>query len=219
MITFNTIDFFQNLSKEDLLVAVSRLKIQYEQIEKGATVFTSHQIRDDFAIVISGTAAAEEYRSDEEKLILYTAGPQELLIDSAVLRQEPWRVSFRALSSMEIIRLNMQALRNPINRLEQLLLDRLYEGLIANLDKLNTRIMITSLPSLRLKILEYLKSESKGTLPGFFFEISLDRAAMASYLNADRTALSKELGKMSRDGIIEFEKNRFCFLQQIPALI
>ncbi len=120
---------------------------------------------------------------------------------------------------MEIIRLNMQALRNPINRLEQLLLDRLYEGLIANLDKLNTRIMITSLPSLRLKILEYLRTESKGTLPGFFFEVGLDRAAMASYLNADRTALSKELGKMSRDGIIEFEKNRFCFLRQTEPAI
>ena len=32
---------------------------------------------------------------------------------------------------------------------------------------------------------------------------------MADYLNVDRSALSKELGKMRDEGILEFRKNRF----------
>lgn len=32
---------------------------------------------------------------------------------------------------------------------------------------------------------------------------------MADYLNLDRSALSKELGKMQDEGIITFNKNRF----------
>ncbi len=32
---------------------------------------------------------------------------------------------------------------------------------------------------------------------------------MAEYLNLDRSALSKELGKMKAEGLIDFRKNHF----------
>ena len=39
--------------------------------------------------------------------------------------------------------------------------------------------------------------------------LPFDRQQMADYLNLDRSALSKELGKMKDEGIIRFRKNRF----------
>ena len=36
---------------------------------------------------------------------------------------------------------------------------------------------------------------------------------MADYLSLDRSALSKELGKMKRDGIIDYYKNSFKLLK------
>lgn len=44
------------------------------------------------------------------------------------------------------------------------------------------------------------------------FSIPFDRNQLADYLNVDRCALSKELGKMRKDGLIEFRKNRFRLL-------
>jgi CRP-like cAMP-binding protein len=41
------------------------------------------------------------------------------------------------------------------------------------------------------------------------FDIPFDRQQLADYLNVERTALSKELGKMQRDGLIRVKKNRF----------
>jgi len=41
------------------------------------------------------------------------------------------------------------------------------------------------------------------------FDIPFDRQQLADYLNVERTALSKELGKMQKDGIITVKKNRF----------
>jgi len=32
---------------------------------------------------------------------------------------------------------------------------------------------------------------------------------MADYLNVDRSALSKELGKMKKDGLLDYYKNSF----------
>lgn len=44
------------------------------------------------------------------------------------------------------------------------------------------------------------------------FEIPFNRQQMAEYLNLDRSALSKELGKMKQEGILDFHKNMFRLL-------
>lgn len=40
-------------------------------------------------------------------------------------------------------------------------------------------------------------------------KIPLDRQQLADYLGVERTALSKELGKMRDDGLLTFHKNEF----------
>jgi len=47
------------------------------------------------------------------------------------------------------------------------------------------------------------------------FEIPFNRQQLADYLNVDRSALSKELGKMKEEGILDFHKNVFRLSQQI----
>ena len=42
------------------------------------------------------------------------------------------------------------------------------------------------------------------------FAIPFDRQQLADYLNVDRSALSKELGKMRQEGIISSTKNHFA---------
>ena len=41
------------------------------------------------------------------------------------------------------------------------------------------------------------------------FDIPFDRQQFADYLNVERTALSKELGKMQNDGLIKVKNNHF----------
>lgn len=44
------------------------------------------------------------------------------------------------------------------------------------------------------------------------FTIPFNRQQLADYLNVDRSALSNELSKMQRDGLIQVERNRFVLL-------
>ena len=39
--------------------------------------------------------------------------------------------------------------------------------------------------------------------------IPFDRQRLADYLNLDRSALSKELGKMKKNGLLDYHKNVF----------
>ena len=73
---------------------------------------------------------------------------------------------------------------------------------------LHERIDCLLRPTIREKILTYLwrvsRDQQKRT-----FTIPMNRNAMAEYLNVERSALSRELSYMKRDGIIDYHKNMF----------
>lgn len=75
--------------------------------------------------------------------------------------------------------------------------------------QLNEKIEILSKRSLREKLLCYFEHQGRGRKA---FEISLNREELASYLCADRSALSNELSKMQKDGLIQYQKNSFQLL-------
>ncbi len=75
---------------------------------------------------------------------------------------------------------------------------------------LNRRVDIISKRTLRSKLLAYFYYESGGLKR---FKISLNREELANFLCADRSALSNELSKMQKEGIIKYHKNEFELLQ------
>ena len=62
--------------------------------------------------------------------------------------------------------------------------------------------------TIRDKILSYLSFYAIKQ-KSYEFEIPFSRQQLADYLYVDRSALSNELSKMRRDGLIEFRKNIF----------
>lgn len=76
---------------------------------------------------------------------------------------------------------------------------------------LHERINCLLRPTVREKILVYLRRASGGR-ERERFTIPLDRNGMAQYLNVERSALSRELARMRRDGLIEYHRSTFCLL-------
>ena len=76
---------------------------------------------------------------------------------------------------------------------------------------LTDRIEHLSQRSLREKILSYLKQQALEAGSNSF-TISFDRAGMADYLAADRSALSAMRGRLKKEGVIDFYKNNFTLL-------
>lgn len=73
---------------------------------------------------------------------------------------------------------------------------------------LSERIFCTAPKTIRGRLLLFLSSCSKKAKSSSF-QIPFNRQQLADHLNLDRSALSKELGKMKRDGLIDFYKNTF----------
>ena len=77
---------------------------------------------------------------------------------------------------------------------------------------LSRRVDLLVLKSLRAKVCAYLLSESEraGSLT---FSIPFSRIQLADYLNCDRSALSRELSQMQRDGLLDTYKSSFKLLK------
>jgi CRP-like cAMP-binding protein len=73
------------------------------------------------------------------------------------------------------------------------------------------KIDILSKKSLRDRIVLYLSLQAKRKKTNDFL-IPFNREEFAAYLCVDRSALSRELGRMQDEGLIQFEKNRFIIL-------
>ncbi len=73
---------------------------------------------------------------------------------------------------------------------------------------LSSRMMHIAPKSLRGRLLSYL-SEQAMINGNVRFQIPFDRQQLADYLGVDRSAMSNELSKIQRDGLISFKKNEF----------
>ena len=69
----------------------------------------------------------------------------------------------------------------------------------------------TSKRTTREKLMAYLMTQAK--LHGSnCFTIPYDRQALADYLEVERSAMSAEISKLKKDGIIDCNKSQFCLL-------
>ena len=73
---------------------------------------------------------------------------------------------------------------------------------------LSRRSLHTSPKTIRGRLFSYFSQQVSAQGSNKII-IPFDRQQLADYLNLDRSALSKELGKMRDDGLIEYNKNTF----------
>lgn len=64
----------------------------------------------------------------------------------------------------------------------------------------------------REKLIAYLSEEAKRHNSGTF-TIPFNRQQLADYLSVDRSAMSNELSKMQREGLLTYDKSRFTLLE------
>ena len=126
------------------------------------------------------------------------------------------KVTFTANRDCKILFLTFQKVLNSCN-MSCVFHHRLIENMVRLLSRKNIQLLekieVTSKKSLREKILTYLsmQAQAQGSL---YFNIPLGRAELAAYLCADRSAVTRELSQMRKEGIVDFDKNTFHLLMK-----
>lgn len=94
---------------------------------------------------------------------------------------------------------------------------RVKSNLMTSMAQANTQLLkrldVLSRRTARKRISAFLRDQAEET-GSLSFSIPYSRQELADYLCIERSALSRELGNMQRDGLIRFEKNAFAILKR-----
>lgn len=125
-------------------------------------------------------------------------------------------VSYLAVSDSEILYFPVTK-AEVRDELSQSPLGRMVFNLLSLMADHTARLVrkneILSKKTLRGKIMAYLCYQAKDNNSNLF-TIPYNRSDFAYFLDSDRSALTRELAKMKKEGIIDFEKNTFKLLKK-----
>ena len=167
-------------------------------------------------VVLSGMVHMLKEDHAGQRTLLSFLGEGEIFGETYSLRQESLSdVSFYAASDTEILFLSLEHLVIPCKSACSF-----HARLLANTLRLVgeeyrhlvEKIEICTKGSLREKILSYLSivSQKQGQK---YITVPLSRTEMASYLQANRSAMTRELVNMKAEGLIDFDGNTFVLLK------
>lgn len=179
--------------------------------QKGEMILHSGYIAQEMGIVLSGSVHIENVNVWGTRSILHAVPAGQMFAETYVMCREPLMVDVVCAEDAQVLMMDITALLREENR-QKTWHPKLYHNLLMGAFQknlaLSNRIFCTTPKSVRGRVLSFLSYQSVRA-GGAEFTIPFDRQEMADYLNLDRSALSKELGKMRRDGLIDFWKNHF----------
>ena len=207
---------FKTMTEEEILLCLKELRSQEKKYKKGTVIMHAGSLTERVGLVLSGSVTIESNDVCGNCTILSHVGSGQFFAETyALLPDEVMLVDVRANEDCNILFVTVGGLFK--SRISSTWKDKLTRNLLMisahkNLT-LSGRSFHTAPKSARGRILSYLNTVSlqKHTNE---FDIPFDRQQLADYLNLERTNMSKELGRMKRDGIIECRKNHFRLLER-----
>ncbi len=201
---------------EELYRCLSAVKRRYD---KGQTVFLAGEKAALVGIVLSGGVHVVQEDFWGNRTILTHVEPGELFGEVFSCAQvERLPVSVVAAEASQVLLINYSEILRPqgVSCAFHAVLIRNMLQILAQKNLMLTRKMEhVSKRTTREKVLSYL-SQQAAQSGGSRVEIPFDRQGLADYLSVDRSALSRELSQMQREGLLRYRRSRFELLTR-PA--
>ena len=208
-------DLFAGLGGEAIQSLLPCLQAAPKRYRAGECLLQAGDTVKSFGVVLSGSGRAFTEDLEGRQVLLARLEPgSEIGVILSASRGRKSPVTVQAQTDMAVLTIPFSAVLARCPRAceshERLL--RNYLGIVAGKGlALHERIDCLLKPTVREKVLSYL-NHLAGEQGGRRVLAPLNRASMAAYLNTDRSALSRELSRMRRAGLIDFHKNSFQIL-------
>ena len=204
---------FKDMTEEEIEKAINNLNGKINKYLKNEYVLLSGDKADNIGIILDGSVRIENNDIWGNRTIIGHAGVGEIFAKSYALGNEKLLVDVVCNENSQILFLNVKALRT----LSDIWAIKLIKNLLLILSiknfNLSNRSFYISYKKVRNRVLAYLNNYSL-KVGSKDFLIPFNREELADYLNLDRTALSKELSDMKKDGLIDYRKNHFIIKEK-----
>ncbi len=205
-------ELFSGISDEELESTLACLKAKKENFPKDGFLLRAGDATQSIGLVLSGIVLIiqedvwgnrniiSKAKAGQTYAAAYACAPDSVS-DVSVLAETPVTVMF--LNVRRILNVCPSACDHH-SRIIRNLLGELAEKNLRFAEKLTHMGQRTT----RAKLMSYLSAEAR-RLEKYEFDIPFSRQQLADYLAVDRSGLSVEMGKMRREGLLDFHKNHF----------
>lgn len=206
---------FEQIQLSELSGMLRCLDVKVLNVSKNQTVFMEGDYPQYVGIVLAGSVQVvrEDYYGNRS--IVASVEPSQLFAEAfACAGVERMPVSVIADCDGEVMMLDCKRILTMCNNAcefhNQLVRNLLHIVAQKNL-LLNQKIEILSRRTTKEKLMTYLLGQAKRHKSNEF-TIPYDRQALADYLGVERSAMSAEIGKLRREGVIECRRSWFKLL-------
>ena len=182
---------------------------------KDALLLRAGDTAESIGLVLSGSVLVEHTDLQGAVTLLGRAEPGELFAEAyACASDEPLLVDVVASEACEVLFLDARRILTQCTSTCEHH-SRIIRNLVGTLAHknlaLSRRSLHTGPRTIRARLLSYLGEQARRA-GSRSFTIPFDRQQLADYLNVERSALSNELSKMQRDGLLTCRRSSFCLL-------
>ena len=202
---------FSGLSPEDRAYALDYFAAKVERYERGDFLNCVGTPLPCFGMVLSGTIQVYMDDIDGNHMIMANVGEGDTFGESLCFLGQDAPVYICSVTASEILWMHVDRLHRESashDPRDALLANRFISMLAQRTLAMNDRIQILSKITIRDKLITFFSQYASRSGSGRI-TIPFDRENMATYLGVNRSALSRELGRMREEGIIDFHKNTF----------
>lgn len=207
---------FKNVEEKELSEMLSCLGANVKRYEKGNYIFRNGSITKELGVVLEGRVMIfqEDFWGNRNIISVLCKG-DSFAESYACSGCVPLNVNVTAETQCSILFLNVECILNicPESCKHH---HRVLQNLLSDIAKKNLsfseKLLHLGQRTTREKLLSYLSEEAKKRNCSEF-DIPFTRQQLADYLSVDRSGLSSELGKMKKEGMIDYNKNHFCMKQ------
>ena len=216
IITLTQSPLFARFSEDEITSLLNELSAQIHAYKKSETVWSTGQKVSSLGVVLEGAVHVRQTDWWGNQNILHEIKPRDIFGESFATAENlvlPNDVVAAADSRILFVEvrwaLSPQGAESP---LKAHLVQNLYRISSARNRYLTKKVRYLSCRSTRDKLLAYFSEQARAHNSAQF-AIPFDRQQLADYLSIERSAMSAELSRMQKDGLIRYKKNDFTLIE------
>ncbi len=207
---------FEGIRQEDQRVMLECIGYSLRRYPKGSVIALEDESIRYIGILLSGAVDMVKEDIWGKRTTILRLRQTELFGETFACGEDDRSlVTFLAAEDTEILFLPFHKVMHTCSRscvFHQQLVENMVRVIAGKNLELMRKVEIISKRTLREKLLAYLSLLSQFQ-ESRYFVVPLTRAEMADYLNADRSAVSRELSAMRSEGLIDFHRRLFRILR------
>ncbi|SCG81762.1 Crp/FNR family transcriptional regulator [Proteiniborus sp. DW1] len=213
------VSIFSVLTEEQL--AKLTAKISHKNYKKGQVIFFEGDISDKLYVINKGKIKIFKYTREGKEQILYILSEGDFVGDLSLLKKDEFKFNAEALENSNICVLTKDDFdemlkENPEIAIEilQVVYDRIVklENLIQNLSTKDIEARIAGL------LLSFVKDFGVRKEDSIELELPLSREDIANYIGVTRETISRKLGSMQDQGVIDLIGSKKIIIKDIEEL-